>query len=119
MDSGRGAVRAAVAVLLTAVLAAVGWVVAAVGRGQYLEDLCVTREPAGAWAPPELTVIRGPVSVGPVSFRCEVAADPRYSFGFTDPLPLLGAGVVFAVVLTVGALVWRWALDRQGAVIPP
>jgi hypothetical protein len=97
----------------TLVLSVIGWLVVTVGRGQALDDLCVTRPEAARL--PEGTTIRGPESVGPLSFRCE-AADPRYSFGFTDPVPFLGTCLVLAVVVSVGALVWWWAMDLWGAV---
>lgn len=102
--------RAAVAALTTIAVAAVGYVIVLVGRGRYLEDLCLSREPAGAWAPPEFTVVRGPIADGLIGFRCESAAAPQYGFGFTDPLPLLGTAVVAGVVVVAAVLAWRWAL---------
>jgi hypothetical protein len=59
---------------------------------------------------PERTVVSGPVADGPIAFRCEVDSAPRYSFGFTDPLPLLWTCAVAAMVVGVAVLAWRWAL---------
>ncbi len=80
-----------------------------VGRARYLEDLCTTRAPDGA-VPPERVVVHGPVTDGPVRFRCEVDAAPQDSLGFTDPLPLLWSFAVAAAVVGVAVLVWWWAL---------
>ena len=101
--------RALTAVAATVAAAVGGCVVALVGRGHYLEDLCVARMPSGTSAPPEGTVVRGPLSDGLVGFRCEAVAAPRYSFEFTDPLPLLGTCAVAAGVAVIALLAWTWA----------
>jgi hypothetical protein len=112
--SRRRGVRVAVAGTVTLVVGMLGYLAALIGRGRYLEDLCVAREPAEAWAPREYSVVRGPVPEGLAGFRCESAAAPQYHFSFTDPLPLLGTCAVAAVVAAVALLVWAWAL-RAGA----
>ena len=94
------ALRVVVAGTATVVTGTLGFLVVLVGRGRYLEDLCVTREPAGAWAPREYAV-RGPLPDGLVSFRCEADGAPQYRFSFTDPIPLLGTCAVAAVVATL------------------
>ena len=102
--------RALVAAVTTVAAAVVGLAVAVVGRARYLEDLCTTRAPDGAGTLPERMVVSGPVADGLVGFRCEVESAPRYSFGFTDPLPLLWTCACAAVVVSVAVLVTRWAL---------
>lgn len=112
------AIRALVSGVVTVAVGALGFVIVVVGRGRYLEDLCVTREPAGAWAPVRYAV-RGPVPDGLVNFRCEAVGAPQYRFSFTDPIPLLGTAAVAAVVAAVVLLLWVWALraptSRRGA----
>ena len=108
------AIRVLVSAAVTAVAGTLGYVVVLVGRGRYLEDLCVTREPAGAWAPLRYAV-RGPVPDGLVTFRCEAIGAPQYRFSFTDPIPLLGSCAVAAVVAAVVLLLWVWALRAPAA----
>lgn len=107
--------RALAAAATTAGTAVLGTVVVLVGRARYLEDLCVTRAPSGAASLPEGTVVRGPSADGLLGFRCEAAAAPRYSFEFTDPLPLLGACAVAAVVVAVALVAGTWAVRGRGA----
>jgi hypothetical protein len=104
------AIRVLIAGAATVAAGTLGHLVALVGRGRYLEDLCTTREPAGAWAPPEFAVVRGPVPDGLVGFRCEAEAAPQYHFSFTDPLPLLGTCAVTAIVVAFALLAWTWAV---------
>ena len=118
----RRGLRAAVAATVTVAVGTLAHLVVLVGRGRYLEDLCVTRAPAGAWVPPEFTVVRGPVADGIVGFRCEAEAAPQYHFAFTDPLPLLGTVVVLTLAAAVTLLAWLWALGARtapGPAAPP
>jgi hypothetical protein len=108
------ATRALVSGVVTVALGALGYVLVVVGRGRYLEDLCVTREPAGAWAPLQYPV-RGPVPDGLLTFRCEADGAPQYRFSFTDPIPLLGTVAVAGLVAAVVLLLWVWALRGPAA----
>lgn len=86
-------------------LFSLGFVVA--GRGQRLEDACIT-EPPPEWAS-ELTVVRGPIADGPTTFRCVKVASPEDPFVYTDVVPLVMGVIVAVVAVSFLCVVWIWA----------
>lgn len=80
----------------------------AVGTGQRLEDACTT-EPPPQWAS-EFTVVQGPISDGPTTFRCVKAGSPEDPFVYTDMVPLVMGVIVAVAAVSFLCVVWIWAL---------
>jgi len=95
-------VAAAFVATLAAALFATGLCV--VGQAQYTEDYCQTRAPQ-----PDSEALSGRPGYldGPVTIRCEYDQVPVVEV--TDPLPLVGALVLLALVIVVAAVALQWA----------
>lgn len=107
----RRTLRMTAAAAATALAALGGFLTIVVGRGQLLEDACITEPPA--WAA-EFTLVRGPLQQGLTTFRCERASTPVDPFIFTDARPLLLTVVVVVAAVVLVGVAWVWAA-RQAA----
>lgn len=91
---------AAVVTLLTALLAALSWLL---GQAQYINDYCTTRAPQ----PPEVVGGRPAYMSDPITVACEFDGYPTVYV--TEPGPLLGALLLTAIVIAVGFVAIHWA----------
>lgn len=98
-------VLAGIGTLLTALFAAVLWVLA---QAQYINDYCSTRAPQPTSPTPEALDGRPAYMDGPVTVVCEYHELPTVEV--TDALPFIGACLLAVVVLAIGVWAFRWAL---------
>lgn len=91
---------AAAVTLLTALLAALVWLL---GQAQYVNDYCTTRAPQ----PPNVAGGRPAYMSDPITVACEFDGYPTVYV--TEPGPLLGALLLTAIVIAVGLVATHWA----------
>lgn len=104
--------RIVLASVTSALLALCASLIVVIGNGRSLEDACATEPPPNFT--PELTVVRGPIREGLVTFRCEQWGAPHTAHVFTDSTPLVGTAVTALATVMALFLVWRWAGRRPG-----
>lgn len=94
---------AALVTLLTGLVAAVFWILA---QAQYTNDYCTTRAAQPESTNPEATGGRPAYMDGPYTIACEYDGHPTAET--FDPLILLGALFLAAIVIAIGTFRWAW-----------
>jgi hypothetical protein len=105
--SGWSLKRLVVAAMLTIIAGLVAAGIWGVGQAQFLEDYCSTQAPQPKAPSPEALDGRPAYLDGLVTVRCEY--DDLPTVVVTEPLPLVGALVLAALVLWVAFAAFRWA----------